>query len=195
MTSDIILDRMRRVILLDATVFPEIRDDREFTAVAAASALIGVLLAALGAVLYADTVLNLRPSGWIADTLVLGTMFTILLLAAAVAVIYVVLVQVFSVNVAPEGLARVLAFTFGWYGLGFFIFLPEVGFAAGLMSIALTYYYAIAAIRASAPAASEKAVVVAVTAGFTLWIAMMALLSNPPGNHFYTGVFVYSLLD
>ncbi|HUF52249.1 MAG TPA: hypothetical protein VMR52_00560 [Dehalococcoidia bacterium] len=195
MNSDIVLNRLRRVVTLDSSVFVEIRDDREFTAASAACALIGVLLAALGAVLYAETVLDFRPAGWIVDTLILGSLFTALLFAAAGTLIYVVLVQVYGINVAPEGLARVLGVAFGFYALGFFVFLPEVGFAAGLMSVALTFYYAVAAVRAIVPERNEIAVVAAVTSGFTLWIALMALLSNPPDNHFYTGVFVYSIFD
>ena len=35
MTSDLILSRLRRLIMLDTTVFPEVRDDRGFTLVAA----------------------------------------------------------------------------------------------------------------------------------------------------------------
>jgi hypothetical protein len=195
MNSDLILSRLRRVALLDTAVFTEIAEDRQFTSVSVVCALIGVLLAALGAVLYAETVLDFRPDGWLVDTLILGSLFTVLLFAAAGALIYVILLQVYRVNVEPERLGRVLGVAFGAYGLGFFVFLPEVGFAAGLISIALTFYYAVAAVRAIVPARNELPVVVAVTSGFTLWIALMALLSNPPDNHFYTGVFVYSIFD
>lgn len=194
MTSDLILDRIRRMILLDMTVFPEIRDDRQFTSVAAGSALFGILLAALGAALYGETVLDIRPNDWVLDTLLFGTLFTVLLLAAAITLIYVVLVQLFRVNVAPEELGRVLAFTFGFYGLGFFVFLPEVGFAAGLISIAVMFYYSVTAVRAITPTASDGAVALSVAAGFALWIGLMAAVSDP-GDNFYTGVFVYSLLD
>jgi hypothetical protein len=133
--------------------------------------------------------------GWLVDTLVLGTLFTVILLTAAITLTYIILVQLFRVDVDPIGLGRVLAFTFGFYALGFFVFVPELGFAAGLMSIAIMFYYAVAALRASFPAASEGAIVISVGTGFALWIGMMAVLSNPPGDHFYTGVFVYSLLD
>ena len=35
MTSDLILSRLRRLIMLDTTVFPEVRDDRSFTLIVA----------------------------------------------------------------------------------------------------------------------------------------------------------------
>lgn len=125
--------------------------------------------------------------------MVLGSLFTMILLAAGIAVTYVVLTQAFGVNISPEGLARVLALTYAFYAIGFLVFLPEVGFTFGVMSIAAMYYYSVEGLRAAAPGASATAVMVSVLAGFALWLTAMVLVSGP-GDYFFTGVFVYSVL-
>jgi hypothetical protein len=194
MTGDLILSRVRRMLTLDTSVFPEVRDDRRFTSAAAAIAVGAVLVSALGAFLYGETVLDFTPDDWFLDTVILGSLFTMMLFAAGIAVTYLVLAQAFQVNVDPEGLARVLGFTYAPYALGFFVFLPEVGFTFGILSVVAMYYYAASGLRAAVPAAGAGAVAVSVAAGFVLWLTVMALVSDP-GDNFFTGVFVYSIVD
>ena len=47
MTADEIIGRIRRVLLLDASAFEEVRDDRTFTPVAIGATVLAVLLAAI----------------------------------------------------------------------------------------------------------------------------------------------------
>ena len=194
MTSDLILSRLRRLIMLDATVFPEVRDDRSFTPIVAGLAAGAVVLAGLGAFLYGVTVLPFTPDNWFLETAVMGSIFTIILLAAAIALTYIVLAEVFKVQVTLDGLGRVLALSYTTYALSFFVFLPEVGFTFGMMSIAAMFYYAVSGVRAAAPEASAGAAVLSVGAGFVLWITVMALISDP-GDNFFNGPFVYSIGD
>ncbi len=91
MTSELILSRLRRMIMLDATVFPEVRDDRSFTPVVAGLAAAAVFMAGLGAFLYGQTVLSFTPDNWFLETAIMGSIFTIILLAASIALTYVVL--------------------------------------------------------------------------------------------------------
>ncbi|MCH7809173.1 MAG: hypothetical protein IH863_01165 [Chloroflexi bacterium] len=194
MTSDLILSRLRRLIMLDATVFPEVRDDRSFTPVVAGLAAGAVFLAGLGAFLYGKTVLPFTPDNWFLETAVMGSIFTIILLAASIALTYVVLAEIFKVPVTLDGLGRVLALCYTVYALSFFVFLPEVGFTFGMLSIAAMFYYSVSGLRAAAPEASAGAAVLSVGAGFVLWITVMALISDP-GDNFFNGPFVYSIGD
>ena len=194
MTSDLILSRLRRLIVLDTTVFPEVRDDRSFTLVAAGLAAGAVVMAGLGAFLYGETVLPFTPDSWFLETAVLGSIFTIILLAAAIALTYLVLAEVFKVQITLDGLGRVLALSYTAYALSFLVFLPEVGFTFGVLSIAAMFYYAVSGVRAAAPEASAGAAVLSVGAGFVLWITVMALISEP-GDNFFNGPFVYSIVD
>ena len=194
MTSDLILSRLRRLIMLDATVFPEVRDDRSFTPVVAGLAAGAVFLAGLGAFLYGQTVLPFTPDNWFLETAIMGSIFTIILLAASIALTYVVLAEIFKVSVTLDGLGRVLALCYTVYALSFFVFLPEVGFTFGMLSIAAMFYYSVTGLRAAAPEASAGAAVLSVGAGFVLWITVMALISDP-GDNFFNGPFVYSIVD
>ncbi len=194
MTSDLILSRLRRLIVLDTSVFPEVRDDRSFTLIVAGLAAGAVVMGGLGAFLYGQTVLEFTPDNWFLETAVLGSIFTMILLAAAIALTYLVLAEVFKAQVTLDGLGRVLALSYTAYALSFFVFLPEVGFTFGVLSIAAMFYYAVSGVRAAAPEASAGAAALSVGAGFVLWITVMALISEP-GDNFFNGPFVYSIGD
>ena len=194
MTTDLILSRLRRMIMLDTTVFPEVRDDRSFTPVAAGLAAAAVFMAGLGAFLYGQTVLSFTPDNWFLETAIMGSIFTIILLAASIALTYVVLAEIFKVSITLDGLGRVLALCYTVYALSFFVFLPEIGFTFGVLSIAAMFYYAVSGVRAAAPETSAGAAVLSVGAGFVLWISVMALISDP-GDNFFNGPFVYSIGD
>ena len=194
MTSDLILSRLSRLIVLDTSVFPEVRDDRSFTLIVAGLAAGAVVMGGLGAFLYGETVLEFTPDNWFLETAVLGSIFTMILLAAAIALTYLVLAEVFKAQVTLDGLGRVLALSYTAYALSFFVFLPEVGFTFGVLSIAAMFYYAVSGVRAAAPEASAGAAALSVGAGFVLWITVMALISEP-GDNFFNGPFVYSIRD
>ncbi|MCI0784419.1 MAG: hypothetical protein J4N36_07580 [Chloroflexi bacterium] len=194
MTSELILSRLRRMIMLDTTVFPEVRDDRSFTPVVAGLAAAAVFAAGLGAFLYGQTVLPFTPDNWFLETAIMGSIFTIILLAASIALTYVVLAEIFKVPITLDGLGRVLALCYTVYAVSFFVFLPEIGFTFGMLSIAAMFYYAVSGVRAAAPEASRGAAVLSVGAGFVLWITVMALISDP-GDNFFNGPFVYSIGD
>jgi len=194
MTSDLILSRLRRLIMLDTTVFPEVRDDRSFTLIVAGLAAGAVVMAGLGAFLYGGAVLPFTPGNWFLETAVMGSVFTIILLAAAIALTYLVLAEVFKVQITLDGLGRVLALSYTTYALSFLVFLPEVGFTFAVLSVAAMFYYAVSGVRAAAPEASAGAAVLSVGAGFVLWITVMALISEP-GDNFFNGPFVFSIVD
>lgn len=194
MTTDLILSRLRRMITLDTTVFPEVRDDRSFTPVVAGLVAAAVFVAGLGAFLYSQTVLSFTPDNWFLETAIMGSIFTIILLAASIALTYVVLAEIFKVPITLDGLGRVLGLCYTVYAISFFVFLPELGFTFGVLSIAAMFYYAVSGVRAAAPGTSAGAAVLSVGAGFVLWISVMALISDP-GDNFFNGPFVYSIGD
>ena len=194
MTTDLILSRLRRMIMLDTTVFPEVRDDPSFTPVAAGLVAAAVFLGGVGAFLFGQTVPSFTPSGWFVETVIMGSIFTIIMLAASIALTYVVLAEIFKVSITLDGLGRVLALCYTVYAISFFVFLPEIGFTFGVLSIAAMFYYAVSGVRAAAPETSAGAAVLSVGAGFVLWISVMALISDP-GDNFFNGPFVYSIGD
>lgn len=194
MTTELLLERLRRLLTLDPTLFPEVRDDRSFTTAAAALAAAAVLMGGLGAFLYGETVLDFSPDNWFVETVLLGSIFTFVLLAASISVVYLALSQLYGLNVTLDGLGRVLALCYTLYAVSFFVFLPEIGFTFGLLSVAAMFYYSVAGVRGAVPEATPVSALVAIGAGFAVWITIMTLVAEP-GDNFFNGPFVYSIGD
>jgi hypothetical protein len=194
MPTEQIIDRIRRALSLEQAAFEEIRDDAAFTPLAAGLAAAAVLLAALGAWLFGETVLDFTPDGWFIDTFVLGSIFTILLFLIGVAVTYVVLTQVYREPIAPDAFVRIAALGYLPFALGLLVFVPEIGFGFGILSIAAMFFYTVFGLRAAYPAIDSLRVVVAVLLGFAVWGMILPLIGEYPDDNFATGVFVFGLI-
>jgi hypothetical protein len=101
--------------------------------------------------------------------------------------------QLFSIDIAPDALFRLLAVGHLPYALGLFVCIPELGFIFGLLSIIGVFYWSTFGLRSALPAASELRLAAAVIAGMCLWVAFIPFISGPD-NEFVTGVFVYGLI-
>jgi hypothetical protein len=194
MPTQQIIDRIRRALSLDQAAFEEARDDTAFTPVVVGLAAAAVVLAALGAWLFGETVLDFTPDGWFVDTFVLGSIFTILLFVAGVAVTYVVLTQVYREAITPDALVRIAALGYLPFALGLLVFIPEIGFGFGILSIAAMFFYTVFGLRAAYPAIEPLRVVVAVLLGFAVWGMILPLVGELPNDNFATGVFVFGLI-
>jgi hypothetical protein len=194
MPTQQIIDRIRRALSLDQAAFEEARDDTAFTPVVVALAAAAVVLAALGAWLFGETVLDFTPDGWFVDTFVLGSIFTVLLFVAGVAVTYVVLTQVYREAITPDALVRIAALGYLPFALGVLVFIPEIGFGFGILSIAAMFFYTVFGLRAAYPAIEPLRVVVAVLLGFAVWGMILPLVGELPNDNFATGVFVFGLI-
>src|SRR5436309_13956489 len=127
MTVDQVIARIRRILMLEPAAYEEVRDDTQFTFVSIGAAAVAVLLAAIGAWLFGETVLDPAPGLGFADTVIFGTIFTIVLFLIGVAVIYLMLSQVFGEEITPDALVRVVTLTHLPFGLGLFVFIPQIG--------------------------------------------------------------------
>src|SRR6266542_5885138 len=195
MTVDQVIARIRRILLLEPAAFEEVRDDTQFTPMSIGSAAVAALLAAIGAWLFGETVLDPNPGLGFVDTVILGWIFTVVLFVIGVAVIYLMLSQVFGEATTPDALVRVVTLTHLPYALGLFVFVPQIGFAFGLASIAATFYYTVFGIRAAYPNVDNLRAMIAVLLGFAVWAMLIPIISDYPDNNWVTGVFVYSLID
>src|SRR5262245_19708537 len=126
MTADQVIERIRRILMLEPTAFEEVRDDTQFTFISLGAAAFAVLLAAIGAWLWGKAVASSTPSGWFTDTVLLGTIFTIVLFLIGVAIIYLIFSQVFGEATTPDAFVRVVTLTHLPYALGLFVFLPQI---------------------------------------------------------------------
>ncbi len=195
MTVELFMNRLRRLLLLDDSVFDEIRNDVAFTPASLAAAAGAVFLAALGAWLFGETVLDRAPDGWFVDTVVLGSFFTAILFGAGMAVTYLLLVQLFRVEDIPvDDYLRVTLITHAPYALGLLVFVPEIGFTFGILSVLGTLFYTMYGLGASFRDVSGTAALFSVLAGALVWLLLIPVISDP-GSGYVTGVFAYSLID
>ncbi len=192
MTSNEVLGLLRRVLFLDPTAFRDLRDSAHLTLIAAGGLAAAVVIAGLGSWLYSRTVLEGGDFS-IARTLLLGSLFTLILFGAGFGVTYVVLTTLFRIAIAPDALFRLLAAGYLPFALGLLVCIPEAGFVFGLLSVIGVFYWSLFALRTALPAASESRLALAVVAGMSLWAVMIPFISGP-GNEFVTGVFVYGLI-
>lgn len=193
MNANEIAELMRRAVLLDGGAYREFRDNPRLTPIALASLGVTVLLAAIGAFLYGKFVVDGYDFGF-TDTIVLGSLFMFLLLLADIGIVYVMLIQVFHIDIAPDALFRLVAIGHIPYALGLFVFIQELGFIFGIASVIGVFYWTLFALRAALPAADEKRLFLAVLAGMLIWVAFIPFISDTPGDEFVTGVFVYGLI-
>ena len=194
MSTQQIIDRIRRALSLEQAAFEEVRDDTAFTPFVAGLAAAAVVLAALGAWLFGETVLDYKPDGWFVDTFILGSVFTILLFMAGIGVTYVVLAQVYRETIAPDALARIVILGYLPFAVGLLVCIPEIGFGFGILSIAAMFFYTVFGLRAAFPAIEPLRIVVAVLLGFAVWGMVLPLVGELPDNNFATGVFVFGLI-
>ncbi len=183
----------RRALLLEEAAWAELRDNASFTPFAAGLAAVAVVLAALGAWLFGETVLTSAPDGWFVETFVLGSIFTILLFAAGIGITYIVLTQVYRETIPPDALARIVTVGYLPFALGLLVFIPEIGFGFGLVSVAAMFFYTIFGLRAAYPTIDPLRIMIAVALGFAVWAAIIPLVGEWPDNNFATGIFVFGL--
>jgi cytochrome c biogenesis protein CcdA len=193
MATDQLIARLRRAMVLDVTAFEEARDDETFTAPALGIASGAVLIAAIGTFLWSEFVAD-STSGVFVDAVILGTIFLLLLWAAGIAVTYAVLTQAFRENAAPDALVRVMALGHVPFVLGLLVFIPGIGFAFGLLSVAMVIYYTIYGITAAFPGIDPRRVLISVVAGFAVWAMILPLLTGP-ADTFAPGVFIYEVTE
>lgn len=190
MDPNAVLDRVMRLARLDTTVFDEVKDDLNETVPAVAIVAIASLVAGIGVWLW---LLVEAPSGIDVDfgnvlinVLLLGTIFSVVLWAAWVAVTYVVLVQVYKEAVDFQTLLRPMGYAAVPLVIAIFMVISGVALAIGIVAMGLWFVFAIYATQAASNASSDR-VVVSALAGFAVYCVVMAFLGSQTGMT--TGVF------
>jgi hypothetical protein len=190
MDPNAVLDRVLRLARLDTTVFDEVKDDLNETVPAVVIVAIASLIAGIGVWLW---LLIEVPSGVDVDfgnvlvnVLLLGTVFSVVLWAAWVAVTYVVLVQVYKETVDFQTLLRPMGYAAIPLVITVFMVLSGIALAIGIVAMGLWFVFAIYATQAASNASSDR-VVVATLAGFAVYCIVMAFLASQTGMT--TGIF------
>ncbi|MGA2285194.1 MAG: hypothetical protein ABSG55_02840 [Dehalococcoidia bacterium] len=181
------MNRLMRLARLDTTVFDEVRLDPGATIPSLVVMAASTFLAGLGGLLYWMITLNIpsvpgvsisRGTGaFFLKSTIMGSVFAIALWVAWVLLVYIILTQLFKEQADAQQLLRTMGMAAIPLALTFFMFIPQVDFGIGLISLALLFGLTTVAIQAATKADVAK-VLVANTAGFAVWALVLTLLAG-----------------
>src|SRR5690349_22545648 len=166
------VNRLRRLALLDTTVFDEVRDDERELIPAVVIVVVSTILAALGGWFF---LLVNAPEGIDTDfgnvfvkEILLGTLFSLALWVVWVAVVYVMLVQVFKAQTDIQMLIRTMGYASFPLAISLFMFIYGIALAIGIVALVLWFVMSTYAIQSTTAATSDK-VVVSNAVGFAVF--------------------------
>jgi len=178
MDTTALIQRIRRLAMLDTSVFDEVRGDAASTVPAVVVAVVSTFLFGLGGWLW--WALN-GPDGFYVDggdiflkSFIIGSVLSIVLWGVWVGITYIVLGQLFRARVDIQELVRVMGFAAAPLALGVILFIPVLDFGIGLTSVALLFGATVIAVQSATDAPAGKTLV-AVACGFAVWAIVLAL--------------------
>jgi hypothetical protein len=172
-----LMQRLRRLAMLDTTVFDEVRGDKNSTIPAICVAVLATLSAGLGGWLwwlFAD----FGSSGKVfVESVILGSILSVILWGVWVAITYVMLTQVFRARADVNELVRVMGFATAPLALTILMFIPGLDFGIGLAATGLFFATTVLAVQSATDAPAGKALV-ATAAGFAVWAIFLGLFTT-----------------
>jgi hypothetical protein len=184
---------IRRALMGEEEAWGELRDNASLTVFAGVVLVLVALLGGIGAWLWGEFMFDYTPDDWFVDTVILGTIFTIILLVAWAAVTYLLLTSVFGATVAPDAMLRIFAVALIPYALTILMFIPEVNFFIALGSLAIVFCLLKFGVQ-TAFSVSRMHAAQATLAGFAVFAILMALLITVD-NRWVTGPFIFEATE
>jgi hypothetical protein len=175
MDIDILVQRLRRLVLLDTTVFDEVRTDTTATIPALIVAVLATLIFWLGGWLWWVFAGIPDKGKMFFQSLIFGSVLSLLFWFIWVAITYVLLTQVFRARADINELIRVMGFATLPLALGLFMFIPEVDWGIGLLAVAVFFGLTTIAVQSATDATAGRALA-ANAAGFAIWAIVLGIL-------------------
>jgi len=169
------MNRLGRLARLDTTVFDEVRMDPAATASSFVVAVAATFAAGFGGWLWWVQEAEFDEGRVFLHSVILGSLFAILLWLAWLLVAYVLLTQVFRERADLQQLIRTMGMAAVPLGLSLLLLIPGIGFGLGLASVALFFGLTNIAIQ-SVTTAEPARVLAANAAGFAVWAVILTLL-------------------
>ncbi len=172
-----LLQRLRRLAMLDTSVFDEVRTDANSTIPAVVVAVAATLLSGIGGWLW-WLFSDFDGSGKVfVQSVVLGSILSIILWGIWIAITYVMLTQVFRARADVNELVRVMGFAAAPLALTVLMFIPGVDFGIGLAATGLFFATTVLAVQTATDAPAGRSLV-ATLAGFAVWAIVLGLLTT-----------------
>lgn len=189
-----LMQRVRRLAMLDTTVFDEVRTDANSTIPAMIVAAVSMLLFGLGGWLWwifngPDYEGYVTAGDIFLKSFIIGSILAIVLWGVALGITYVVLTQLFRARADINELVRVMGFAAAPLALGLFLFVPVADFGIGLTVLALFFGTNVLAVQSATDAPGGK-VLVSVIAGFAVWAIVLSLFVSED-NIYAPGFFIF----
>ena len=188
--ANALMARIRRLAMLDTSVFDEVRTDTSATVPALLVAAGAIILAALGGWFW-WLINDIGDSGKIFwQSVVVGSIICFAVWAVWTAISYVMLTQVFRARADLNELVRVMGFAMLPLALSVILFIPGLDFGIGVASLAILFGLTQIAMQSATDAPAGQ-VLAANGAGFAVWAIVLGLLVSD--SHAYAPGFF--LLD
>jgi hypothetical protein len=190
MDFEVVMSRLMRLARLDTTVFDEVRMDPTATASSFVVAAAATVAAGLGGWLWWIQKTDFDGGKVFVQSVILGSIFAVLLWVVWLFVVYVLLTQVFRERADLQQLIRTMGMAAAPLGLSILLLIPGINYGIALASIALFFGLTTIAIQSVTTAEPAK-VLMANAAGFVIWAVILTLLVD---NRTYLapGIFITS---
>ncbi len=178
MDPNAILNKLKRLVKFDTTVFDEVRDDAGELVPALIVAGVAALLMGLGTALHFQLLWEgfARPENPWLNMFILGGLFTAALYAVWVLIAYVILVQVSKATVDLQAMFRTMGYAAWPLALGLFMFIPILWPVFAIGSLVLLFVMTIYAVQSVTNAESTQ-VVIANMAGMAVFILVLSIIA------------------
>lgn len=189
MDTQVIVDRLIRLVRLDTTVFEEARDDVTGTIPSAAIALAAFFIAGFGGWLW-WVVQGYGDKGKVLwQSFLLGSIFAFIMWVVWIGIAFVVLVNVFRYAVNFERMLRACGYAAVPVIVTFFMFIPGINEGIGLAGFALLFLTMDIGIQVSVDAPPGQ-VILATFAGFLVFCIVLSFLVGT-SNYLAPNVFLF----
>lgn len=191
MDVNVLMQRLRRLGMLDTSVFEEVRADASATIPAAVILVASTLLTGLGGwlwYLFADY--HPDSGEFFFKSAIGGTVTSLLLWGVWVALVYVLLAQVFRARADINELVRVMGFAAAPLALGILMCIHSLDFGVGVAVLGLFFGANQIAIQSATDAGAGR-VLAANGAGFAIWAIILNLLVTTDST-WAPGIFIFA---
>ena len=180
--------RLRRLALLDLSVFDDVRGDATATVWSLVVAASSMALLGTGGWLWWVASGFGTPGAVFLKSVVLGTLASLLMWLVWLLVVYALLQRLTGVSVPVEQLVRAAGFATAPLAVGVLMVVPAISYGVGLLALGAWLLATQVAIE-RASGVSGGAVMVANLAGFAAWAVLISLLTTA-SNQLGQGPFV-----
>jgi len=187
-----LIQRLKRLALLDTTVFDEVRTDTNSTIPAIVVVAVATLLSGIGGWLfYLAQSFHPNSGEFFMKSAILGSILAIIVWAIGwLGVTYVMLTQVFRARADVNELVRVMGFAAAPLALTVGLVVPGLDYGIALAALGLTFGLNQIAIQSATDAPAGKALI-ANAAGFAVWVIILQLFVGTT-NTYAPGIFIFA---